>query len=476
MKRLTAVLLLVVLIFALVACGSEDNTHQNSNTSFDSEESTNISDSESHEDVSCGAESSQPIEEGQLSDESKEQTDESIEMSENEPSSVPEESNEPAESSQPESSTKPEESSEPEQPVHTHSYSKKVTEPTCAEKGCEIYTCSCGDMYTVDIPTIPHSYSEPTCTSSAKCSCGAIGTSALGHLFSEGQCYRCGISDPNYTPPSNNTEKYTNGLKLGECMWGNGYAVWGVGTATDTDIIIPSTYNGKPVIEIYENAFKDCTNIISVSIPSSVVTIGTEAFSGCISLETVSITEGLTGIQSKAFYNCDSLKQINIPNSIENISKDSFEDCDNLKYNEFNNGIYLGNQSNPYVVLMTAKSCEDLFINNKTAIIAHNALSDNLEIKQVVVSDSVRFIGRNAFLGCKNLTKITFGDGLERIYINAFKNCTALTSVVFAESHSWGVNKYGYNTNLTIISTNDASTNAYNLKNKYCEYFWERAK
>ncbi|MBO5716197.1 MAG: leucine-rich repeat protein [Clostridia bacterium] len=277
-------------------------------------------------------------------------------------------------------------------------------------------------------------------------------------------------------PPSNNTEEYTKGLRLGECMWGNGYSVWGIGTATDTDIIIPSTYNGKPVIEIYENAFKDCTNIISVSIPSSVLTIGTEAFSGCISLETVSITEGLTGIQSKAFYNCDSLKQINVPNSIENISKDSFEDCDNLKYNEFNDGLYLGNQSNPYVVLMTAKSCEDLFINNETAIIAHNALSDNLEIKQVVVSDSVRFIGRNAFLGCKNLTNITFGDGLERIYINAFKNCTALKLAVFSPNHTWGVNKYGYNTNLTIIPTNDANTNAYNLKNKYCEYFWERAK
>lgn len=255
-------------------------------------------------------------------------------------------------------------------------------------------------------------------------------------------------------------------------MWGDGYSVWGIGTATDTNIIIPSTYNGKPVIEIYENAFKDCTNIKSVSIPSSVLEISTNAFSGCTSLETVSIAEGLTNIYSKAFYNCDSLKQINIPNSIESISKNSFENCDNLKYNESNNGLYLGNQSNPYIALITAESCEELILNNKTILIAHDALSNNLQIKQVLISDSVRFIGRNAFLGCENLTNITFGNGLERIYINAFKDCDSLETAIFAQNHTWGVSKYGYGTSLTTISTNDASTNADNLKKKYCDYWW----
>lgn len=324
-----------------------------------------------------------------------------------------------------------------------------------------------------------HIYSNATCTSPAKCSCGAIRDSALGHSFSQGKCYRCGVSASNHTPSSdvpnsspNNTEKYTKGLRLGDCMWGDGYSVWGIGTATDTNIIIPSTYNGKPVIEIYENAFKDCANIKSVSIPSSVLEISTNAFSGCTSLEIVSITEGLTTISPKAFYNCDSLKQINIPNSIESISKNSFENCDNLKYNESNNGLYLGNQSNPYIALITAKTCDKLILNNQTKFIAHDALSNNLQIKQVIISNSVRFIGRNAFLGCKNLTNITFGNGLERIYINAFKDCKSLESAVFAQNRTWGINKYGYGTNLTTISTNDASANAYNLKNKYCDYFW----
>ena len=34
------------------------------------------------------------------------------------------------------------------EPPHTHSYTTKVTAPTCTEKGYTTYTCSCGDTYT----------------------------------------------------------------------------------------------------------------------------------------------------------------------------------------------------------------------------------------------------------------------------------------------------------------------------------------
>ena len=256
-------------------------------------------------------------------------------------------------------------------------------------------------------------------------------------------------------------------------MWVDRYSVWGIGTATDTNIIIPSTYNGKPVIEINKDAFKDCTNIKSVTIPSSVLDIGSNAFSGCTSLEIVFISEGLTNISSQAFYNCDALTQIDIPCSITGISRNAFENCDNLKYNEFHNGLYLGNQSNPYIALITVKSCEELTLNNNTILIAHDALSNNLQIKKVLVSDSVRIIGRNAFLGCENLANVTFGKGLEKILTNAFKRCKSLESAIFAPNQSWYVNKYGYGTgSVTTISTDDATMNAENLKNKYCDYFW----
>ncbi len=41
---------------------------------------------------------------------------------------------------------------------HEHSYTEATTEPTCLTAGYTVYTCSCGDSYTVDIPALGHNY------------------------------------------------------------------------------------------------------------------------------------------------------------------------------------------------------------------------------------------------------------------------------------------------------------------------------
>jgi len=43
-------------------------------------------------------------------------------------------------------------------------------------------------------------------------------------------------------------------------------------------IFINSAYNGYPVTSIGDYAFSDCTNLTSVSIPNSVISIGQQAF------------------------------------------------------------------------------------------------------------------------------------------------------------------------------------------------------
>lgn len=58
---------------------------------------------------------------------------------------------------------------EPAPPVHTHSYSAKVTKPTCTTGGYTTHTCTCGDSYTDSkTATTGHSYkhtvTKPTCT------------------------------------------------------------------------------------------------------------------------------------------------------------------------------------------------------------------------------------------------------------------------------------------------------------------------
>ena len=98
------------------------------------------------------------------------------------------------------------------------------------------------------------------------------------------------------------------------------------------DVVIPDTYLGLPVISIGNSAFEDRESLISVTIPSSVTSIGSRAFYGCDNLTTVTFGENsqLTTIGSYAFYWCSSLTLITIPNSVTTIGISAFFGCSNL--------------------------------------------------------------------------------------------------------------------------------------------------
>ena len=78
---------------------------------------------------------------------------------------------------------------------------------------------------------------------------------------------------------------------------GASYIVSGIGNVTDKDIIIPSTYEDKPVTSIGWGAFKDCSKITSITNPSSITNIDPFAFNECSSLTNVVLPDGVTNIE-----------------------------------------------------------------------------------------------------------------------------------------------------------------------------------
>ena len=78
----------------------------------------------------------------------------------------------------------------------------------------------------------------------------------------------------------------------------DGYIVTGIGSCTDADIVIPSTYEGKSVTSIGDSAFEDCSSLTSVTIPDSVTSIGSYAFYNCSSLTSVTTPDSVTSIGS----------------------------------------------------------------------------------------------------------------------------------------------------------------------------------
>ena len=81
---------------------------------------------------------------------------------------------------------------------------------------------------------------------------------------------------------------------------------------------------------ICDRAFYKCLDIVSVSIPNSVVAIGEQAFYGCRWLKTVNMPNHIIIINDYAFEGCVSLETISLSDSIRTIGKSVFSYCSKL--------------------------------------------------------------------------------------------------------------------------------------------------
>jgi len=72
------------------------------------------------------------------------------------------------------------------------------------------------------------------------------------------------------------------------------------------------------------------TSLTTVTIPSSVTSIGNGAFTSCNHLTSITIPAGVTSIGHYAFSNCNSLSSVTIPASVTSIGGSAFGGCNSL--------------------------------------------------------------------------------------------------------------------------------------------------
>lgn len=84
------------------------------------------------------------------------------------------------------------------------------------------------------------------------------------------------------------------------------------------------------VTSIGNYAFMSSTSLTSVTIPNSVTAIGNAAFYGCIGLTSFTIPNSVTSIGYYAFSYCSGLTSVNIPSSVTSIGDYAFANCSSL--------------------------------------------------------------------------------------------------------------------------------------------------
>lgn len=107
-------------------------------------------------------------------------------------------------------------------------------------------------------------------------------------------------------------------------------------TDETTELNIPKFFVGEDNIKykvtgIDSQAFRQCSNLISVNIPNSVTFIESAAFANCTSLSSINLPNSITRFGTNVvFYGCTSLTSIIIPNSISDIPEATFQSCTSL--------------------------------------------------------------------------------------------------------------------------------------------------
>ena len=108
--------------------------------------------------------------------------------------------------------------------------------------------------------------------------------------------------------------------------------IFGASTYSDNKNAIPAvrTVRITNADQIADNAFYDCTTIVSVSISGNITEISDYAFYGCTLLTNINLPNSITKINSFAFYNCNRIKEFVISDKLTHISNHAFYNCSKL--------------------------------------------------------------------------------------------------------------------------------------------------
>lgn len=229
------------------------------------------------------------------------------------------------------------------------------------------------------------------------------------------------------------------------------------------DLVLPDTLSS-----IANYAFKNCTNLTSITIPDSVQSIGSYAFQGCTNLKTayyectleeyckidfsptttsnpchngaalyiggdlvesIVIPSSITSINQYAFYNCTSLTAVTLPDEVTSIGDYAFANCANLSTVNLSNNSQL--ESIGASAFAGCASLTSIAVPAGVASGGNSPYAFRSSTMGVIIPDGVTAIGSRAFENCTSLEVVIFGDNseLKSIQSYTFSGCSSLENI-----------------------------------------------
>ena len=221
--------------------------------------------------------------------------------------------------------------------------------------------------------------------------------------------------------------------------------------STLTSLTLPSSLQS-----IGDSAFEDCNSLISLTLPSSLQSIGGGAFTGCTSLRSVicnkfykvigqmllsadgtqviaywgensevTIPEGVQSIGNSAFCDCSSLTSLTLPSSLQSIGNSVFYGCESLTSLTLPSSL----QSIGEGAFYYCSSLTSLTLPSSLQSIGDCAFDYCSSLRSLTLPSSLQSIGKEAFYGCKSLSSLTLPSSLQSIGNDAFEYCNSLSTL-----------------------------------------------
>ena len=168
-----------------------------------------------------------------------------------------------------------------------------------------------------------------------------------------------------------------------------------------------------------------------IVVPEGVTVIGQCAFFTRDTITSVVLPEGVRRIDYQAFFGCVGLTSVSIPSTLREIERPAFGDCAHLRHTYYENGKYLGNDTNPYLYFdgPTEECGETFHLHPDVKIIGYRAFDAQRDLVRISIPEGVTAICMEAFRKCSSLTAISLPNTLTHLGFGAFHKCGALSEV-----------------------------------------------